>query len=133
MTPGTGHGEKLTRKKEQAVAALLEQPTVRRAAAAAGVSERALRLWLRQPNFKAAYGEARRQLLEHALSRLQRASQKAVGTLVRALRAGRDGDRIRAALGILDRAMAGGELLDVLGRVEALEETAARRQEKGDQ
>ena len=55
MTPSNGHGEKLTRKQEQAVAALLEQPTVLRAATVAGVSERTLRLWLKDPGFKAAY------------------------------------------------------------------------------
>ena len=131
MTPSNGHGEKLTRKQEQAVAALLEQPTVLRAATVAGVSERTLRLWLKDPGFRAAYGAARRQLLEHALARLHKASAKAVGALVKALRADKDGDRIRAALGILDRATAGYELLDVLDRIESLEAVARRQEQRG--
>ena len=68
MTPSNGHGEKLTRKQEQAVAALLEQPTVLRAATAAGVSERTLRLWLKDPGFKAAYPGSRTGGCEKSLS-----------------------------------------------------------------
>ena len=77
------------------------------------------------------YGAARRQLLEHALARLHKASAKAVGALVKALRADKDGDRIRAALGILDRATAGYELLDVLDRIESLEAVARRQEQRG--
>ena len=38
-----GHGEKLSRKQEQAVVALLTMPTIRKAAEKAGVGERTLR------------------------------------------------------------------------------------------
>src|SRR5688572_27719597 len=40
-----GHGERLSRKQEQAVVALLEQPTLGQAAAAVGVNEKTLRSW----------------------------------------------------------------------------------------
>jgi hypothetical protein len=35
----TGHGEKLTRKKEQAIAALLSEPSISRAAKTASIGE----------------------------------------------------------------------------------------------
>ena len=49
-----GHGERLSRKQEQAVAALLEHATIRAAAAAVPVHERTLRQWMRAPAFAAA-------------------------------------------------------------------------------
>jgi len=41
-----GHGEKLSRKQEQAIAALLTCPTIEQAAKAAGVGETTLWRWL---------------------------------------------------------------------------------------
>jgi hypothetical protein len=41
-----------------------------KAAEAAGVSDRTLRTWLGKPAFVAAYREARRQVVEHAVARL---------------------------------------------------------------
>ena len=40
----SGHGEKLTRKQEAAIAALLLQPTITAAAAAVGIGEATLHL-----------------------------------------------------------------------------------------
>lgn len=55
-----GHGEKLSRKQEAAVAALLTESTLCRAAERARVGEVTLWRWLKEPGFKAAYREARR-------------------------------------------------------------------------
>src|SRR5260370_41508656 len=55
-----GHGEKFGRKKEDAIAALLSQPSVEQAARVAGVGTRTLVRWLQVPEFKAAYHKARR-------------------------------------------------------------------------
>jgi hypothetical protein len=125
-----GHGEKLSRKREEVVAALLGNPTLPLAAAEVGVSVRRLRDWLRDPDFKAAYAEARRRVLEHAIARLQATTARAVTRLTRALTAPKDSDAIRAALGILDQARGGAELLDVLERLEQLEAAAKRREGK---
>ena len=48
---GSGHGEKLTRKKEQAIVALLTEPTITRAADSAGIAEATLRRWMRLDEF----------------------------------------------------------------------------------
>ena len=47
----SGHGEKLTRKKELAIVALLTEPTITKAASSAGISEATLRRWMRLDEF----------------------------------------------------------------------------------
>src|SRR5262245_66632042 len=76
-----GHGEKLTRWQDVAIACLLSEPSIKRAAKKAGLDESTLRGWLKLPGFAAAYRQARRQVVEQAVGRRQRASGKAVGTL----------------------------------------------------
>jgi phage terminase small subunit len=121
----------LTRKQERAVAALLAHPTVARAAAAAGVSERSVYHWLKEPTFLKAYREGRRQLVEAALGQLQRATAQAVRTLVRNLKAVKASDQVRSALGILDRAVKGVELIDLEERVAELEQVAELERARG--
>lgn len=117
----SGHGEKLTRKQEAAIAALMAAPTLAKAAARAGVAESTLRRWMGLAAFRAEYRQARRQVVEHAVGQLQRSAARAAGTLRRNLAAPRAADQIRAALGILGQATEGVELVDPMQRVEALE------------
>src|SRR5581483_11271263 len=110
-----GHGERLSRKQEQAVAALLEHATIRAAAAAVPVHERTLRQWMRAPAFAAAYRRARRELLDAAVGRIQAATATAVDTLLAVAKGGaKDGDRVRAAVALLEHAFRGVEQADVL-------------------
>jgi hypothetical protein len=103
-----GHGEKLTRKHEQAIAALLSEATVQQAAAKAGVSYATLRRWLKEPAFASAYRLARRELVEGAVGRIQAATGQAVDTLLAVARDGKkDSDRVRAAAAVLDHALRG--------------------------
>ena len=123
-----GHGEKLSRKQEQAVVALLTMPTIRKAAEKAGVGERTLRGWMKDsPEFQRAYTEARRGFLEHSLGKLQRATSAAVTTLARAAR-----KDVKAAVAVIDRAVKGAEMLDVLVRLKALEQRADREEQGND-
>jgi hypothetical protein len=108
-----GHGEKLSRRREQAIAALLSSGTVEQAAERAGVSYRTLRSWLVQPDFAAEYRARRRALLDDAVKVLQAASASAVGTLVGKLKAPKDADGINAARLILETAFRGTEVLDL--------------------
>lgn len=55
-----GHGTKIGRKQEDAIAALLTQPTLAEAARQTGVGEKTLRRWQQDPSFQSAYREARR-------------------------------------------------------------------------
>jgi hypothetical protein len=75
--------EKLTRKQEQALLALLEKGTVREASKACAISETTLWRWLREsPEFRKRYQAARHQLVDTAIARLQSAGDIAVTTLV---------------------------------------------------
>ncbi|MBI3464746.1 MAG: hypothetical protein HY000_17075, partial [Planctomycetes bacterium] len=103
-----GHGQKLTRKQEALIAALLTEATHADAAAKAGVSEATLHRWLRLSDFRAAYRHARRELVEGAIGRIQAATGQAVDTLMAVAKDGpKDGDRVRAAIALLDHALRG--------------------------
>ncbi|HET8998938.1 MAG TPA: RNB domain-containing ribonuclease [bacterium] len=92
-----GHGEKLTRKQEQAIAALLAEPTLGSAARRCGVSETTLWRWLQDEEFQAAYKNARRSAVDAATTCLQQAATEAVACLRRALTCGQVAAEVRAA------------------------------------
>ncbi len=125
-----GHGEKLTRKHEQAIAALLSEPSIKAAAESCGVGEATLYRWLQLPSFAVAYRTARRQVVERAVSELQAACGEAVSTLKRNLSCDIPGVEIRAAQIIIEQAVKGVELMDLQDRVERLE-ALLDNQEKG--
>src|SRR5262249_41440200 len=103
-----GHGQKLTRKQEALIAALLTEPTHAAAAKKAGVSEATLYRWLRLPEFRSAYRQARRELVEAAVGRIQAATGQAVDTLLAmANQGGKSGARVRASIALLDYAFRG--------------------------
>ncbi len=103
-----GHGQKLTGKQESLIAALLTEPTHAAAATKAGVSEATLQRWLLLPDFCGAYRKARRELVEAAVGRIQAATGIAVDTLLAVAKDGeKDGDRVRAAVALLDHAFRG--------------------------
>jgi predicted DNA-binding transcriptional regulator AlpA len=78
-----GRGAKFSRKKEEAIAALLVQRNVEEAARAAGLSPQTLYRWMKIPEFSAEYREARRASVGHAFARLQKASGAAVTILLK--------------------------------------------------
>src|SRR5204862_4497344 len=109
------------------------EPTIGQAASKANVSESTLLRWLADPSFKARYRDARRQVVDLAVTGLQQATSEAVATLSRNLKCGVPASEIAAAKAVLDFAVKGVELVDLAERVEALEsasELAAER-EKG--
>jgi transposase-like protein len=121
-----GHGEKLSRKQDAAIAALLSEATVSSAAEKAGVGEATLWRWLKLPEFRSAYREARREAMEKAIAQLQQSGWAAAATLIRLLGSGSDSVRLRAATAILDQANKGIEMLDFEERLTALEAQVQR-------
>ena len=109
-----GHGQKLTNKQELLIAAMLSESTYSAAAVKAGVPERTLYRWLQLPGFRETYRQARRQLLDSMIGRMQAAAGQAVSTLIEiTVKGRRDGDRVRAAVAILmysERMLAGDDL-----------------------
>jgi transposase-like protein len=122
----TGHGEKLSRKQEQAIGALLTEPTISAAAAAVGIGEATLRRWMKLDDFTTEYRAARRQVVEQATARLQQASSGAVDTLVKSLEADSESVQLRAAMAILADATSAVELLDLEERLAALERSTGK-------
>lgn len=116
----------LTTKQMKAVEALLQAETIRHAAEMAGISERTLYRWLKDPrweHFQAEYGDARRQATRHAVGRLQAASSDAVTILRRIMfdESQQGAARVAAARSILEFAFKGSELQDLSERIAALE------------
>ena len=127
-----GHGDKLSRKAEAAIAALLNQGTLVTAAATAGVSVRTLKRWLREPTFAAAYREARGEALVHAVGLMQGVAVEAVDRLRANLTCGNPSVEVSASRALLDLVLRAGELLDLTDRIYALERAAASR-DQGDE
>jgi hypothetical protein len=125
-----GHGDKLSRRQEQLIAALLVERSQGQAAAKVGVSEATAGRWVALPQFQEAFTKARRQALDRALSRVHQVVEKAVKVLETAMN-GKDGKlRVRAALGILQHSLRIAEVIDVdrrLARLEELAEAAEQR------
>jgi DNA-binding MurR/RpiR family transcriptional regulator len=121
MADSKGHGEKLTRKAEQAIAALLEHPTIAEAARACGVSERSLWRWLQRPDFQKRYREAQRAIVDGAIGELQAATVEAVKTLRRNLNCGNAFAENSAAQAVLTHSLKALEMQELQERIERLE------------
>ena len=121
-----GHGSKFDRKREEAVAALLTHRNVEDAARAAGVGVSTLLRWMKEPEFEAAYREARRAAFGQSVARLQQASSAAVSTLLKVMvdPASPPSTKVRAADSVLDHAAKAIEIEDLDARLTDLERIA---------
>lgn len=124
-----GHGEKLSRKQEQAIAALLLQPTIGDAAKSIGVGEVTLWRWLKREDFQSAYMQAKKEAVAQAVARLQQITSKAVDTLQAIMEdvEAPASSRVTAARVVLETSLKAIELEDLAARVEQLEKAAAGR------
>jgi len=122
----TGHGAKLGRKQEEAIAALLSQRSIEDAARACGVGARTLIRWLKLPEFNAAYREARRAAVSQSVARLQQATGAAVSTLLKVMVDPNTpaSTKVQAADSALDHSAKSIELEDIEVRVAELERAA---------
>ena len=121
-----GHGTKFGRKKEEAIAALLTQRNLDEAAKSIGIAPNTLLKWMKQPEFEAAYREARRAAFRQSVARLQQASGAAVSTLLKIMvdTSAPHSTRVRAADSVLDHSAKAIEIEDIEVRVAALEAAA---------
>ena len=118
-----GHGEKLSRKQELALANLLTCPSIADAAKQTGIGEHTLFRWLKDDAFAEAYMEARRQVVRHAIARVQQACTQAVETL-QAIMGNPEAPasaRVSAARTVLETAIKAVELEDLEQRLSVLE------------
>ena len=112
----------------RAIVALLENPSVEKAAAAIGVSPVTMWRWLQRTDFQARLRLARRRAYSQCVGRLQQASSAAVGTLLRVMtdQAVPAGSRVRAADSVLDHAARAIEIDDLDARISDLERAAEK-------
>ena len=121
-----GHSSKFTRKKEEAIAALLTQRNVEEAARTAGVGTQTLLRWLKLPEFQADYREARRAAFGQAVARLQQGTAAAATTLLKTMidPGTPPSVRVRAAEAIFNHAAKAIEIEDIEARLAELERAA---------
>src|SRR5262245_35444442 len=121
-----GHGTKFERKREEAIAALLTQRNIDEAAKTAGIAPNTLLKWMKDPQFDAAYREARRLAFRQSVARLQQASSAAVTTLLKIMvdPTAPHSTRVRAADRVLDDSAKAIEIEDIAVRVTELERAA---------
>jgi hypothetical protein len=75
--------DNLSPKQEEAIVALLNCPTVKKAAEQVDINERTLHRWMDEDDFSRAWRKARRQAFSHAISLTQQYAPMAVATLTR--------------------------------------------------
>lgn len=120
-----GHGAKYPHKREQAIIALLSHSSIGQAAKTAGISEVTLWRWIKDQEFQQAYREAKRRVVDQAISRLQQVCGEAVETLREIMTDPEKptSSRVTAARAILEMAVKAVEIDDLASRVEKLERT----------
>lgn len=117
----------LSPRQQRAISALLSAKTVSGAAKAAGVGERTVFTWLRDPGFRAALSVAEGELIDQAVRRLMRLQDTAIDTIEQVL-----GDteasqavRLKAAQMVLETVLRLREQRDTEQRLSALEQAAS--------
>jgi hypothetical protein len=129
-----GHGEKLTRKQEAAIAALLACPTVDQAAEKVGVNSRTLWRWMQNQEFQAAYREARQDALREVVVQLRNACTDAVKTLTEIMAGEYEStpaSRVTAAKTVLEYAFKAAVEEDLAERITVLEQAVSESKRGG--
>lgn len=119
----------LTRRKEQAIAALLSHKNLTDAARECKISQRTLRRWLRNKSFFRRYDQERRLLLDTTINVLKAAGAGAVETLVAIAQNKKSpaSARVSAASRILEFGFRSHELVSLERRISQLEELTKER------
>lgn len=108
--------------KDKALIALLNSPSITEAAKACGLSEKTLRRYLEDKEFLTEYRNARRMVFEQNIVRLSALHAGAVDTLERNLTCENPSVEVRAAQIIIEGNRKDFETMDILERLEILED-----------
>lgn len=121
-----GHGSKLSRKMEQALAALVTARNLEEAARSVAISTKTLQRWLKLPEFQKAFREWRLTAFRQSLAKLQNGSLPAATTLLKLMLdpATPVAVRARCAFYILEETRRGVETEDNEARITELERLA---------
>lgn len=107
------------------ILALLQSPSIEKAAASLDLAPSTLWRWLKKPKFKEALRDARRKAFSQNIARLQNASSAAVSTLLKTMvdTGAPHASRIRAAECVLEMSLRSMETEDLEARIDTLEQT----------
>ncbi len=111
-----------TANREKALTALLESATITDAANRCGLNEKTLRRYLEDAVFQKEFRAARRVVFEQNIVRLQSLHAGAVDTLERNLTCENPSVEVRAAQIIIEGNRKDFETLDILERLEKIED-----------
>lgn len=116
-------GQNLTLKQAKALACLLAEPTIEKAAQAASVSRQKLYDWMKDATFKAALDEARALLFTDNLATLKASMREGIEALRLALNdpAATVANKITAGKTLIELAIRANEQLEIETRLQALE------------
>ncbi len=120
---------KLNRKREQALLALIEKPTVKEAAKHVGIGECTLYRWLKEDTFQQDYRKIKQDIVGHAITQLQGAAKHAVDALVEIVKDKEKPSSVRvmSARSILDFSAQGVERENIEEKILYLEKRIKRR------
>ncbi len=126
--PSPASVDAVIRRNEKLILALLQNPTLDKAAAAANVSTATLWRRTQEPEFQEQLRQARRDAFSQCVARLQHAAPAAVGTLLRVMadQTAPAASRLRAASHVLEHTARAMELDDLASRLARLEELSDR-------
>jgi hypothetical protein len=113
----------LSPEQQKAVLALLNQPTIAKAAEECGVTTRTMYRWMDEPAFGEAYRRARRQAFSQAISMSQKYAPVALQALAKIVTDEKQPTscRVSAASAILKFSRESLELDDLAARLDAVE------------
>ena len=108
----------------QLISALLSCPTIKQASDEVGLSEQSVYSRLRKPDFRAQLQNARDNQFQVISSKLEDANFKALDTLINILDDSEvsAGIKVKASQTLLDLSLKNREQIDVISRIENLEE-----------
>ncbi len=123
----------MTGKQGALLTALLCEPTIADAAKAAGVGERTAFRYLADPAFQAELRAARREVVEHTITRLQADGAHAAGVLCQIaddVQAPASA-RVTACRVIIEQGLTGAKVRDLAEEVETIKAMLAEQERRG--
>ena len=128
----TERTSKKSQQRAQLVVAMLQQPTLEKAAEAAGISVTTAWRIKKTPEFKKEYRMARRESYSQSIARLQQASSAAVSILLKTMvdPSAPASCKVRAAFIVLSLTVKGIEVEDIEARISDLEDTMTSQRQK---
>lgn len=114
--------KQLSVTQEKLIAALIAGNSIVASATIAEVSEKTAHVWLKQPAFKKAYEEAKRDVFEEALEKLKSGTDVAIDTLKRNMTEAAPYVQVAAASKWLDLAVEVHRLSEIVAQIAELEE-----------